>query len=387
MFVFAETERERKFHNCIHALEQPKMDFEKKDEEGRNGSRSESPITCLHDDTMSDILKRVPADDLFRSASYTCKSWARIVNEPYFHNAQLLHGKPGIFIKRLTYPYSAQLLNIDRNGEYEVTTQFNHTFHGPFLNSSCGVHLFYNSEDLHVFNPITLEAVKLPRVLSRTLESPYCTLVCVPRTGEFKVFAADVVFNQYDKLYVLTLGKDNEWKRIDEGSGVFEFRCAPIYIEDNGLYWITRKELILMDVDTETFRQFQIPEGHQQFHSQNVKIKNRLASILYTGPRKYQIHTFDSETRIWDLIHEMKNLNYPSGGLEVRFAFFKVWMNDELIISTSLKPKFSSLIFSYNMTTGTLRKIEAVDEGLYDVGIHTNGLLSLKSSPSDPSVQ
>lgn len=136
--------------------------------------------------------------------------------------------------------------------------------------------------------------------------------------------------------------------------------------------------MILMDVDNETYQVFPIPEGNQQ--SRYMKMGNYLSSIINQGAKGFQISKFDTKLGSWTFYHQIRSFDFPTGGREVRFAFLEEWINQELIIKVTLV-NFTTLLLTYNVQTGILKKIEAVEEDtLYLVGLHTNTLISWESA-------
>ncbi|KAI9074278.1 hypothetical protein K1719_043763 [Acacia pycnantha] len=351
----------------------------------QNKSQKGNCLGCFSEDMLFDILTWLPAECLLSSARYTCKSWAALIRSSDFAEKHLLRSKLGIFLQSTKRPYGAQFLEVKDNGEFGVTT-LNPDFPGRFVNSCDGLILLYENSSgvLHVTNPVTKQCVRVPMLLSHKLMYPPCAIVRVPRTGEFKLFASRIVTESevcYSHWHVLRPGRDSSWTRIAVETGDFEFRCTPIYTGGNDLYWITELRVIVMDVDRETFRQFPLPQGPHRWHSQYLKMENRLASIIFVGGEGFQMHTFDPDSGNWTLYHEMKHLDYPTDGIEFLSEFFALWMNEELIIKLILLPTLNTLFFSYDMKTGgRLKKIDAIQEGSFDVGLHTNSLVSWKNT-------
>ncbi|XP_028764418.1 uncharacterized protein LOC114722540 [Neltuma alba] len=352
----------------------------------QNKRQSGDCIGYLPEDTLIDILTWLPAECLLSSARYTCKYWATLIRSSTFAEKQLLRSKPGIFLQSTKRPYGAQFLEVKDNGEFGVTT-LNPDFPGRFVNSCDGLILLYENATgvLHVTNPVTKRCVKVrPMLLSPKLIYPPCAIVRVPRTGEFKLFASLVRTESevcYNHWHVLRLGKHFSWEKIAVEPGDFKFRCSPIYTGGNELYWITEQRVIVMDVDKETFRQFLLPQGPHRWHPQYLKMENLLASIIFVGGEGFQMHIFDPDSGKWTLHHEMKYLDYPTGGIEFLSEFFAVWINQELIIKLILLPTLNTLFFSYDMKTGgRLKKVDAIQEGSFDVGLHANSLVSWKNT-------
>ncbi|XP_054779715.1 uncharacterized protein LOC129287540 [Prosopis cineraria] len=381
--------------NALDLMKQHKMGREKDDgrkncssssfSHPQNKSQKGNCLGCLPEDALFDILTWLPAECLLSSARYTCKYWAAMICSSDFAEKHLLRSKPGIFLQSTKRPYGAWFLDVKDNGEFGVTT-LNPDFPGRFVNSCDGLIVLYENARgvLNVTNPVTKQRVKVPMLLSPNLMYPPCAVVRVPRTGEFKLFASRVLTESevcYCHWHVLRLGKDSAWTRISVEPGDFEFRCTPIYTGGNDLYWITEKRVIVMDVEKETFQQFPLPQGPHRWYAQYLKMENRLASVIWVAGEGFQMQVFDPDSGNWNLYHEMKCLDYPTGDIEFLSEFFALWINQELIIKLILLPTLNTLFFSYDMKTGgRLKKIDAIQEGSFDVGLHTNSLVSWKNT-------
>ncbi|XP_054776548.1 uncharacterized protein LOC129285028 [Prosopis cineraria] len=386
------------------------MDREKKDDGGKDCgggssscSESQSKIQnnkssgSLPEDVMFNILTRLPADWLHNSARFTCKSWAAMIHRSDFIQTHLLRAKPGIFLQSTRHPYGAHFLEVKDNGEYGVTA-LRLRFPGRYLNSCDGLILFSQKDtvELHIVNPVTMQTLNVPKVLSSNLDCPPVAIVRVPHTGKFKLFASLVQTQSevcYSHWHVLRLGKDTSWTRFASEPGDFEFRCTPIYCGGNDLYWITQDHVIVMDVDKETFRKYLLPRKHHEWCTQFFKIENRLASIVFLGAKGYKIHIFDADSGKWRLYHQMGILddyyNYPrDDDAEEATNFsesFGVWINQELIFKLIIDPPLKASLYSYNVETCEAREIDVIPEGLFngafeegsfDFGLHTISLMS-----------
>ncbi|MED6130929.1 hypothetical protein PIB30_005217 [Stylosanthes scabra] len=295
---------------------------------------------CLTEDIIFfNILTRLPATFLFKSARLVCKAWAAIICKTQFVDAHLRHAKSGVFLQSTRPTYGARFLAFKDNGAYEVT-HLNSKYPGRILNSCDGLSLFlqYSTGALHVSNPVTNQEERIPYLLG----------------GDN-----------------LILGIDNSWRKIGTESGDFDFKCIPIYTGGYDLYWVTERRVIVMDVAKETFKAFQLPQ-ELQWHPQYLKMGNCLSSIIFVE-RGFQVYAFEPKSGKWTLYHQIGHLNYPHGH-EVLSEFFCVWVNQEVIIRSTLAPSLRTLIFGYNVKTRNLRMIDAIESKLsacYDLGAAT----------------
>ncbi|XP_028755713.1 uncharacterized protein LOC114715070 [Neltuma alba] len=243
-----------------------------------------------------------------------------------------------------------------------------------------------------------MQTLNVPKLLGPNLNCPPGAIVRVPCTGEFKLFASLIQTQSevcYSHWHVLRLGKDTSWTRFASEAGDFEFSCSPIYCGGNDLYWITQDHVIVMDVDKETFRKFLFPEEHYYpwWWTEFFQIENRLASVVFLGAKGFRVHIFEADSGKWSLHHEMgifdDYYNYPRDDDvddDVDFSeSFGVGINQEVIFQVIIEPPLKASLYSYNVKTLEPREIDAIPEGLFDgafeegsfeVGLHTNSLVS-----------
>ncbi|KAL1329523.1 hypothetical protein HN51_046646 [Arachis hypogaea] len=337
---------------------------------------------CLTEDIIFfNILTRLPATFLFSSARLVCKAWAAIICKTQFVDAHLRHAKSGVFLQSTRPTYGARFLEFKDNGAYQVT-RLSSKYPGRILNSCDGLSLFlqYSTGALHVSNPVTNQEERVPYLLGgENLMYPPCAIARVPH-GEFKLFAANVEKQAGVSVchwYVLRLGIDNSWRKIGTESGDFDFKCIPIYTGGYDLYWVTERRVIVMDVAKETFKTFQLPQ-ELQWHPHYLKMGDHLSSIVFVE-QGFQVYIFEPKSGKWTLYHQIGHLNYPNGH-EVLSEFFCVWVNQEVIIKSTLAPSLRTLIFGYNVKTRNLRMLDAIEVGAYDLAHHSNSLVTWKTA-------
>ncbi|KAI4353580.1 hypothetical protein L6164_002519 [Bauhinia variegata] len=332
----------------------------------------------LPEDVFCYVLSRLAAKCLYSNARYVCKPWATIIRSSHFIETQLCHANPGLFVQSTAYPYGAYIFDIKENEQFEVTDK-KPQYPGRFLNSFQGLALFYQYATgiVYVANPITMQVARVPDLLKCKLAYPPCAIVRVPRTGEFKLFAAHVQMQRGVSIchwYVLRLGIEDSWKIITTQSGDFDFKCSPVYTGGSDLYWITEHSVILLDVDKETFLMFSHPQG-RQWQPQYLRMGDCLSSVIFLK-HVFQIHIFDTNSGKWTLYHQMEGFKYPNPSYNALSESFCAWMNQEVIFKTIRIPSCSTLVFGYNLKTGIVRTIATTNFGFYDVGLHTSTLVS-----------
>lgn len=369
--------------------------------ESQNKRQSNNSLGYLPEEVIFDILTRLPAEWLHKSVRLTCKSWAAMISSSDFVKAHLLRAKPGIFIQKTRRSYGAHFLEFKGNGEYGVAA-LSPRLPGHYLNSCDGLILFIQKStgNLQVVNPVTMQRLNVPKLLGSNLNChATAAIIRVPRTGEFKLFASLVKSESlvwHCHWYVLRLGKDTTWTRFGLEAGYFTFRGTPIYCGGNDLYWIRRDHIILMDVDKETFRKFDL---HGKLYHHLFKFENHLAYISPWGIIGYRMHVFEADCGRWRLHHQIEQIGSFSGYYDratnndsiehssycVCFCFC---INQEVIFKVTsgpgLKP-FKAWLHSYNVETSKLSEIDVILEDLFNgnfvegsfkLGLHTNSLVS-----------
>ncbi|CAL4953592.1 unnamed protein product [Urochloa decumbens] len=134
----------------------------------------DTPFRRLHEDTIADILLRLPGKSVLRSGA-VCKAWRRITTTPHFHAARarrqpasiLAHASEDIALDALSVssPEDDRLRLIRYPG-----TKLTVPAHCRLLASSDGVLLFKKDTGFYLlFNPVTRQWAQLPR-----LPAEYC---------------------------------------------------------------------------------------------------------------------------------------------------------------------------------------------------------------------
>jgi hypothetical protein len=289
----------------------------------------------------------------------------------------------------------------DVNGRFEKTDLGTHPRMGYVIGTCHGLLLLWNGLlQTFVVNPILkcwLRIPPFPSPLHYLAIGCNCTITRVPRTAKFKLFhvnALEVSGVVWYVCYVLRIGIDNSWKEIARKESLPNiYHWQQLCSGGNDVYWITQKEVIVMDVDREIILR-EYPLHNLSSVASYSMIGNRLCCILpgYIN-RIYQfnIYYFDSEK--WSLYYKTGHIDFVDAcGLELNNIWnvvFRMWVNDHIIFQvTLLKSQTENLIpcienihFCYNVKTKQSTKIEDIDVGNFKVWLHTNSLVTLPSSP------
>jgi hypothetical protein len=167
-----------------------------------------------------------------------------------------------------------------------------------------------------------------------------------------------------------------------------------LYSGGNDLYWVTEKEVIVMDVDREIILReyplhlFSTVSTYLLTVSTYLLMGNRISCIVYKD-LSYEIYVLDFDSGKWFLYHEMGPFDYASAcghELDMTRVVFRFWINDQIIFRVTLCPidniftNIKNIHFGYNVKTKQLTKIEGIDVGNFEVWLHTNSLVSFPST-------
>ncbi|CAK8560675.1 unnamed protein product [Lathyrus sativus] len=364
----------------------------------------------LPEDLMFHIFTLVPPHYLFNSARYVCKHWAAAIASSRFAEAcERFHvrSKLGLYVENRNSHSSSYFLEFkdDENGPFERTDLGTPQKMGYLIGTCDGILLLSNmARHIVVVNPILKCWLRIPRFSisqHHIVVACQCTITRVPRTAKFKLFHANVLVVlgvSWYVFYVLRIGIDNSWKEIARKQAPLHcsFSGKPLYSGGNDLYWITSKEVILMDVDREIIvREYPLPLEMILYYSP-------LAILLWMGGRlsctaynysymTYQIYILDFDSRKWSLYGDMGPFDFMAAcghNLNTANVAFRFWINNQIIFRAALSqnqienviPRITYIHFSYNVETKHLTKIEDIDVGDFEVWLHTNSLVSLPST-------
>jgi hypothetical protein len=374
----------------------------------------------LPEDLMIHIFTLVPLNCLINSAKYVCKPWAAIIRSAHFVEACQRRSKPSLYIENCTKRCNSYLLEFkdDVNGQFERTDFGTPQKMGHLISTCDGIFLLWNehnngSRESFVVNPLLkcwLRISPFPDnpfrdYLEYIAVSCQCNITRVPRTAKFKLFLMDSVkFSGafWYVFYVLRIGIDNSWKEITRK------QCPPswsifwqqLYSGGNDIYWITKKEVIVMDVDKEVIlREYPLPHFPNYPAPKYLLMGNRLSCIASKdfsndlsddlSSTTYQIYILDFDSGKWSVYLEMGPFDYVVAcghELDIMDVVFRFWIDDQIIFRVTLddtKYIFTNLknkLFGYNVKTKQLTKIEGIDVDNFEVWLHTNSLISFPST-------
>ncbi|XP_045789608.1 uncharacterized protein LOC123884539 [Trifolium pratense] len=373
----------------------------------------------LPEDLMIYIFTLVPLNCLIDSARYVCKPWADTIGSSHFVEAcgRRRRSKISLYVENGTTRRNSYMLEFkdDVNGQFERTDFGTPQEMGHLISTCDGIFLLWNerhgSREIVVVNPLLKCWLRISRFpdypfresLEYIVASCQCNITRVPRTAKFKLFLMDSVkFSGafWFVFYVLRIGIDNSWEEIarkESPRPSWNIFWQQLYSGGNDIYWITKSEVIVMDVDKEVILQeYPLPHLPNYSELKYLLMGNRISCIASKdlSSTTYQIYILDFDSGKWSLYHEMGPFDYVAAcGLELDIidVVFRFWINDQIIFRVSLGPVHNNsdifknkkyMHFGYNVKTRQLTKIEGIAEGNFEVWLHTNSLVSLPRTPT-----
>ncbi|CAK8560674.1 unnamed protein product [Lathyrus sativus] len=369
----------------------------------------------LPQDLMFYIFTFVRLNCLINSVRYVCKPWAAAIASSRFAEAcEHFHGrsKPGLYVQNRKSKRRSYFLEFkdDVNGQFERIDLATPKKMGHVIGTCDGILLLLSTaKQLFVANPVLKSWLTIPsfpvsqlsvsrqfRYVVRYHVSHHCTIACVPHTAKLKVFYVDVlVFSgvSWYVFYVLRVGIDHSWKEIARKQApLLSYTLSkPVCNGGNALYWITEREVIVMDVDKEIIvREYPLPARAMSFGmtSKYLWMGDFLSCIVSEISQiPYEIYILDLDSGIWTLYHEMGPFDYMATcghDLNNTIVSFRLWINNQIIFRVSLDQNHSrkNIHFGYNVKTKQLRKIEDIELGEFVVWLHNNSLVSLPTTPA-----
>ncbi|KAG5523626.1 hypothetical protein RHGRI_035428 [Rhododendron griersonianum] len=343
----------------------------------------ESKIISLPKEIMFNILVLLPADVLYSVMRYLCFQWCKIIHEPVFLNAHLLRSSAaGLFIQYRSAPHNAYYVD---TGTRDVTvTRLNFqiscnvwaTCDGLVLISDRYVrkipHLAdernrFDRKILYITNPITKLQVSLPPFKWCLLGS-YFILARARSTGEYKVVGT---YQENGVWYcgIITVGKDLTWRTVDTQDICVDKRRPLIHrpFSTRGyVYWANmgRSNLFTLDVETEVFLEFPVPESSRQGRLIWYKEVGNFLGCMFWCSYSYVFEVLvlaDPKTGEWknlykfDLNGKRKMISLSlikktsPKNLELKPV---AWVNNGEVVVFTTYDRASTSYIAYNVETG-----------------------------------
>lgn len=223
-------------------------------------------IESLPDDLLSEILVRLPADDLHDRARLVCRRWSHIISSVAFANTHLHHSSYGLVLSAHGRSHPIYV-SATKQGQIEVSR----------LSCKCitiascnGLLLEFPPRgitSLHILNPATKKAFLLPEIESKSL-SRYrlCGVAYGATSMEYKVVQMHVDRHRPHTLHlaILTVGVDNSWRQLQVEHLPDNlrplFHCTRV-VAERFVYWASMhcREILTLDMETEIITETSVP--------------------------------------------------------------------------------------------------------------------------------
>ncbi|KAM7478540.1 hypothetical protein LguiA_026753 [Lonicera macranthoides] len=254
-----------------------------------------SPFKCheevfrpLSDDTITDILTRLPTDCLVQCRS-VCKHWRVLSSAPYFASLHLERSTSSLFVQCHD---RKSLFIFDENAKknkriMKIRTSPAHIMncHWPVLSGSCNGLLLFRSafcmSKIFIFNPIKQEEI----TLTGPVQAGYlCGIYFRALTSEYKLLYAYKNGNCFHYL-ACTVG-ENIWRELDSFSYLPQLKASAPATVNGSIHWMIRHDyrnvnninhcvnaIMVFSTDSETFRVMPHPGnecGSSKHHRKNI---------------------------------------------------------------------------------------------------------------------
>ncbi|KAI3911230.1 hypothetical protein MKW92_029603, partial [Papaver armeniacum] len=249
----------------------------------------------LDADILSEILSRVPARSIVRSCKFVCKHWLSLILSPHFVESHRIHSQtrgPSLIIRttnlseQKTKFFSVAESSLEDSQALNATLLRTSTKQEHMLVSSSGL-LFClidrMSHSVRICNPYTGEiTLSIGRSIryeggfgtgDRVVASygfgfdPSTKTHKVVRVWNIRKSSNGRVGVPINVCEVLTVGKDDTWRKIDKVPPCISE--TPAVSLNATIYWMKStgsspgkyKALVSFDVGSETFREISIPKS------------------------------------------------------------------------------------------------------------------------------
>ncbi|CAA0812096.1 Unknown protein [Striga hermonthica] len=332
-------------------------------------------ISSLPDEIVFKILLHLPAQDIFNVARLVCPQWYRMIHSIDFIHEHLHRSPPGLLIQNIedkTAQRSPIFACVDR-GQIEIS-KLDYKFRDAVWTSCHGLILEGDLKarfTIIAANPATKQHFSVPTHEYHIDDRWHTGLGYAPASMEYKV-----VHTFDSDFYVLTLGVDDVWRRVECGhltrsAQKLLSRSTPL-VTEGYMHWVhPEKNLVVMlDLETEAFRQLRCPPGKKRANC-GFLVGDSLTCFTMRGWFSWGVWELRPGTGEWKKLpgielggraQELENLCGKKGcdcdwGLSV-VGWIKY--KEVLVFRVSCP---SRVCIAYSIRTGELRAFELDCEG------------------------
>ncbi|KAF9624623.1 hypothetical protein IFM89_012045 [Coptis chinensis] len=293
------------------------------------GVSSNEVIPSLLPEIVSDILSRLPIEDIMRSKT-VCKDWYALTKDPHFINLHLSRAlclpRRIIVEPRGEVPITSLYLiettdGMWRGRELPVScAQGNYLYTLAYCHGLiCGASSFCKMGPLFIYNPITREYVELPETDIEAEPDKLSVSLGFGFDSIGKKYKVVRFFKLYDddlqthmKGEIITLG-EGSWRGLEVPETVIcGTRRKPVFLDET-LYWITEKNsflggdgLLAFDLSTEKFRTVKFPSSLIR----SINIPDKLF-LLNLGETLFLVeHGYRHCFRVWRIVRSNTKKGY-----------------------------------------------------------------------------
>ncbi|KAL3615569.1 hypothetical protein CASFOL_041230 [Castilleja foliolosa] len=276
----------------------------------RNMSKATN-IESLPDELISEILVRLPAQDLYDSTRLVCRKWYNMISTRNFKYSHLQRSTPGLLaVNRWR---GKQALMTMQNGRVEIST-WSYGL-GCIVESCCNgllLEFHVNSKKRYIANPVTKQYFALPPFLGKVTAREMFSLTYAASSRAYKVVCASYSDRDRDLVCaIMTVGVDTDWRRRVSTQHL-SLEAKEIFLgfpltTRGFVHWVRNdcfEYVVSMDVESEIITQIPGPCLHhdrESFWSSYLPMESYLS--LFIGRRgKFSIDVWvmmKPETREW----------------------------------------------------------------------------------------
>ncbi|KAF9603513.1 hypothetical protein IFM89_036786 [Coptis chinensis] len=292
----------------------------------------------LHFDIVSQILLRLPVEDLLRCKS-VCTKWYELIKEPDFISMQVNNAicqpsriilAPRSLYHRYRYedPTNALFLigkgkgttipvkNLKLNCYYRIAGSCNGLL--------CIASTYINDKPVYIYNPITRECKKLPEIDPKyfktdgvlfgfgfdTIHKKY-KVICVyrPYYWDTDYYEGNVTESPVTAGVIITEG-ESSWRQLEFPYQInFQYGSETVFL-DGAFHWMIDTEdprhptsgserILALDVRNEEFHTINIPPS--------IVLPDSLILINLAGYLAFVESTLDTSSQIWQIVGSETN--------------------------------------------------------------------------------
>ncbi|KAH6787425.1 hypothetical protein C2S52_006977 [Perilla frutescens var. hirtella] len=283
------------------------------DSNSRSGPYYSSKIEFLPDELLSEILVRLPPDDLYKRARLVCRRWSHIIRSNAFLDSHFNHSSYGLLLSEYGLRNRNPIyVSATKQGRIEIS-ELSGKCRITAWGSCNGLVLDYTMRkaSMYILNPATNQAFLLPPLqFDSNLVHGLCGIAYSESSMEYKVVQSRIPDHLDPRLMylaVLTVGVDNSWRAVQVEHlprRVRElFNYTPL-ITEGFMHWTSGTERVLaMNVETEIITETNAPhpEAYEStsIHKYYLSTGKCLTMLVRHGDLMWEVWEMKPKTGEW----------------------------------------------------------------------------------------